>query len=183
MSKIEKHLLFYSNYCQFCKEIVDLVDKLRTRSLYLMICVDNNRTNIPKFVDCVPLIYTTDKRILKDEFVFEFVNYKKTDLSNNNTDFPVPLDSRNKKCDFSNSYSFVDDLEVDSNNKANMESQSSHMFRNQSIQQNTHHIIASHSGRSDQNDPTQKTMENLMSERDSDLQMFKTIMTSSPANA
>lgn len=68
-----KHVMFYSNFCQYSTEVIRLLVKKDMRSRFVMVCVDENRHQIPKFVDRVPVILTSDRRVLMDEAVIEFI--------------------------------------------------------------------------------------------------------------
>lgn len=68
-----KHILFYSNFCQFSKEVVSIITKKNIRHLFLLVCVDGQRYNIPPFVNRVPMIFTTQKQLYADQGVVAFL--------------------------------------------------------------------------------------------------------------
>ncbi len=107
---LTKHLLFYSKYCQFSTEILDLIRKYNKRSIFMCICVEDY--DVPSFVDCVPMIVTTDSRILKDNLVFEFV----TPQSRGGSSFGEFQAASEFSNDMSDRYSFVEDISLTNTN-------------------------------------------------------------------
>jgi hypothetical protein len=73
-SMVSKHILFYSNFCQYSKEVLGIATKRNLNDLFLFVSVDNVTLKLPNFVQSVPTIYTTEKDVLVDNEVFEFVN-------------------------------------------------------------------------------------------------------------
>ena len=69
-----KHVLFYSKFCQYSTEVIQALTRKDLRARFVMVCVDGNRHQIPHFVDRVPAVLTSDKRLLTDDDVFEFIN-------------------------------------------------------------------------------------------------------------
>ena len=70
---VYKSVLFYSQYCEFCNEVLRLITKKNLRAMFAMVCVDQNRYQIPRFIDRVPMILTPDKRLLSDGDVFAYL--------------------------------------------------------------------------------------------------------------
>jgi len=70
-----KNIIFYSNYCEYSKEILD---KLRNGNILdnmIEVCVDDNNIRLPPFVTAVPTIYLTDKQsIVVDENILEWID-------------------------------------------------------------------------------------------------------------
>ncbi len=79
------NILYYSKYCPQCLSLVLLLKQNDLLSLInKRVCVDNaqnngvEKTNLPEYVTCVPLIKTSDYVYpLVDEYVFEWIKYKK----------------------------------------------------------------------------------------------------------
>ena len=67
--RMDKHILFYSNLCQFSQDAIQLIYKKNVRDQFLNICIENPKyqQSLPPFVDRVPLILTADKQIVVDE--------------------------------------------------------------------------------------------------------------------
>ena len=73
MAPPTKHTLFYSrSSCEFSKEVVDLIVQRGLRDRFTLICVETY-PNIPAFVNCVPLAYTTKGEILTDDDLVFFI--------------------------------------------------------------------------------------------------------------
>ena len=72
---MEKHFIFYSNYCEHSKKLIEILNKNNLVDNYELCCVDSNEIQLPEFVDSVPLLYNvSQKRIIKDESLFHFIN-------------------------------------------------------------------------------------------------------------
>lgn len=69
---MNRHVLFYSNYCRYSRDVLEAVTNHGLRDLFVLVCVDR-RTQLPDFVDRVPLIYTLDGQALADDAVAAFV--------------------------------------------------------------------------------------------------------------
>lgn len=73
----DKPLLFFSNYCTFCKSIVDSMIKKNIRDSFILICVDNKSLNIPSFVDKVPMVVinarSNMRQIITDDNLIQFL--------------------------------------------------------------------------------------------------------------
>jgi len=102
-----KNVLFYSNYCNFSKEILGEITKRNIRDLFVLICVDQNRYNIPSFVDRVPLIVTTQKQIVTDDDVLTFI----TELHKHHgsTEISAYTVGTSRIGMFSDQYSFIEE--------------------------------------------------------------------------
>jgi len=68
-----RHVLFYSNYCMYSKEVIDAIFGKNLRHLFVLVCVDKRGQELPEFVDRVPLVFTVDRRILTDSAVKAFI--------------------------------------------------------------------------------------------------------------
>lgn len=72
-----KDLLFYSNFCEYSKEIITYITKKNVRSMFLLVCIDNNRYKIPDFVDRVPAILNANKDTLyTDDQITVYIDSK-----------------------------------------------------------------------------------------------------------
>lgn len=67
----QKHIVWYSNKCDYCKEILDLLAK-DDISKYMLIDVENEE--FPYFVDRVPCIFTNKKEIFVEDKLYNFIN-------------------------------------------------------------------------------------------------------------
>ena len=68
-----RHVLYYSQFSQYCNEVLTTLTKRGLKPEFVMVCVDQSRGQIPHFVTAVPTILTTDRRIMTDEWVMEYV--------------------------------------------------------------------------------------------------------------
>lgn len=59
-----KDILFYSNYCDFSKEIVTLITKKNLRGSILLVCIDTTKYKIPACIDRVPSMLSADRETL-----------------------------------------------------------------------------------------------------------------------
>ena len=76
----QKDILFYSNFCEFSKNIINAITKHNLRSIFLFICVDEGKYQIPQFIDSVPTILKRNGEVFKDEQLMIYVESKfKTD--------------------------------------------------------------------------------------------------------
>lgn len=73
---MKKDLLFYSQYCEFCKEVLGLLVKHSLKDAFMLVNVDNKSLNLPPFVDRVPLIYTTEQKLFSDEHLMSYLQSK-----------------------------------------------------------------------------------------------------------
>ena len=85
---LTKNVLFYSRFCKYSIEVVRILTKKDLRSRFVMVCVDNNRQQLPGFVDRVPLILTSNRRVLADDDVFHYL-----DAAEAPSDDPVAAES------------------------------------------------------------------------------------------
>ncbi len=92
---IDKPILFYSNYCQHSREILNLLQKNNVLESLLLINISSNKYKIPSFIKCVPSLYYNNT-VLFDEDLEKFINTKL--ISKNNNDsidafFPSEMNS------------------------------------------------------------------------------------------
>lgn len=72
---MSKQFLFYSNYCQHSKRVMDMLNKSNTSHNIILCNIDNNDVNIPDFITAVPTLYLADeKKILMNENLFMWIN-------------------------------------------------------------------------------------------------------------
>ena len=103
MQNARKDILFFSNFCEYCNDILNLLIKKNIKQDFMMVCVDNNKYNIPSFVDRVPILYTKNDEIISDETI---INYIESLYPTDNTDIlPYSLQQSN----YSNQFSFLED--------------------------------------------------------------------------
>jgi hypothetical protein len=70
---MQKDILFYSNLCDFSKEVVQSIVKYQIKDKFMLVCVDKKNLKLPPFVDRVPLIYTVSKKLFADENLMNYI--------------------------------------------------------------------------------------------------------------
>jgi sulfite reductase alpha subunit-like flavoprotein len=112
---MQKDILFYSNLCEFCREVLAILSRNGAKEYFMMVCVDKQNITLPPFVDRVPLIYTTQKKLFADENLMNYIKSKFTQ----NTLQPYTLVGGNTGS-YSENFSFIgediDGLEDSSRN-------------------------------------------------------------------
>ena len=80
-------IVFYSDRCEFCKKMLDYLDKHNIKSLFQLVNIDN--TELPDGIDIVPTIIDTElTQPLKGKQVFEYlVNIKYFNNPTNNIEY------------------------------------------------------------------------------------------------
>lgn len=72
--KNNEYVLFFSNFCNYSKDIVSMITRKNIRSAFVFVCVDTVRP-IPPFVDRVPLISSiTTKQIYADDNITSLID-------------------------------------------------------------------------------------------------------------
>lgn len=73
-NKNTKHLLFFSNFCQYSNDIYKRIDKYNLKDKFLMINISENKYKIPNIIKSVPTILLNDKRtVIKDGELDRFI--------------------------------------------------------------------------------------------------------------
>jgi hypothetical protein len=72
---MNKDILFYSNFCEYSKHILVLVQKKDCRDSFVMVCVDNPavRNRLPVEVDKVPMIITKTKHVISGDNIVKYI--------------------------------------------------------------------------------------------------------------
>lgn len=85
MNKLQKDIVFYSNYCLHCNNLLNKLSKTILHSKILYICVDDQKIKIPKIVSRVPSLYlVNDKRVLIENEIDIWVNSQVAAFNNKN---------------------------------------------------------------------------------------------------
>lgn len=101
-----KDIVFYSNYCDFSKEILNLLVRKNIKDNFLFVCVDNNKYQLPNFVDRVPLLFTTSKHVLVDQSIMDYIE----EVSPQSKDIE-PFSIMQGTGNYSDMFSFIDSCE------------------------------------------------------------------------
>lgn len=108
-------ILFYSNYCNYCQKLIDLINNKKIINKFKLICIDNN-FDIPKYIKKVPtLIVDTIDRPLEGKYVFEWIlnkdyfNLKTNNITHKNVNkIPEIQNSKIKGQIIDDKYAFLD---------------------------------------------------------------------------
>lgn len=74
---MKKDILFYSNFCTYCKEIIKTVAETPLNEQMLFVCVDDDNIQLPPFITSVPTIYLiNEKRIVVDDAINDWIKSK-----------------------------------------------------------------------------------------------------------
>ena len=107
MSKI---LLFYSEYCQYSKNLLEQIAKNGLRGEFLNVCIDSASYNIPKFVTKVPMLYSKENnRVLVEDEIMDYVDIlikKLASSKQEDVQYYSQVEMDNK---FSDNFSFLND--------------------------------------------------------------------------
>jgi len=74
---MKKDILFYSNHCTYCKEVINQISKTSINDNIMYVSVDDDNIQLPTFVKAVPTIYlVNEKKIVVDEAISEWIKGK-----------------------------------------------------------------------------------------------------------
>lgn len=106
-----KDIMFFSNYCEYCTDIINSLIRKNAKQDFMMVCVDNNKYNLPEFVDRVPIIYTKNDEIIYDEGITKYIELMYPSVSEEISPFSL------QNTDIGNSFSFLNDELPDMHSK------------------------------------------------------------------
>ena len=116
-----KHLLFYSNYCNYSNEIYQTIVKYNLNDDFHLLNISQTKYNIPSIITTVPTLLLNDKKTMyKNEELEQFVQelYKKKTESDvlPNSDYTQSFssaysswDEKNNINDNYNQFGFIND--------------------------------------------------------------------------
>ena len=71
---MKKDILFYSNFCTYCKEVLNNISNTPLNENMLFVCVDDDNIQLPPFITSVPTIYLiNEKKIVVDEAIGDWI--------------------------------------------------------------------------------------------------------------
>lgn len=70
---MSKDMFFYSNYCDHCKDIINIIIKKNIRKLFCFVCIDTQKFTIPACVKSVPTVITKQKQILVGNTIANYI--------------------------------------------------------------------------------------------------------------
>ena len=102
---MKKDIIFYSNFCTYCKEIINQISKTPINDNILYVCVDDDNIQLPNFIKAVPTIYlVSQKRIVVDDAIPKWIEEKVS--INDSKDNGEELQAYFGQCDSSYGCSF-----------------------------------------------------------------------------
>ena len=85
MNKLQKDIVFYSNYCLHSNNLLNKISKSVLHSKILYICIDDKNIKIPNIITRVPSLYlVNDKRVLIENEIDIWVNSQLSSFVNKN---------------------------------------------------------------------------------------------------
>lgn len=70
-------MLFYSNLCEFSKEVVALVLKKDMRNMFMLVCIDSGKYTIPPVITKVPSILNAARtQVYTDGDIIQYIEQK-----------------------------------------------------------------------------------------------------------
>ena len=101
---MSKDIIFYSNFCNYSKEILTQISKTTLNDKMTYICVDDRNITLPPFVQAVPTIYLiNDQKVIVDEAIVPWIKSKTQPTQTNEIGSYFGGDS------FSSNFSNLDD--------------------------------------------------------------------------
>ena len=98
-----KHILFFSNFCQFSNETYKKIEKYNIKDEFVFINISQKKYKIPSMIKSVPTILLNDKKtLIQDEMIEKFLE----DISKKTNNMVNAFTNLNG---ISNVYSFLDD--------------------------------------------------------------------------
>ena len=75
MNKLQKDIVFYSNYCLHCNNLLNKISKTTLHSKILYVCIDDKNIKIPRIITRVPSLYIVgEKRVLIENEIDNWVS-------------------------------------------------------------------------------------------------------------
>jgi hypothetical protein len=112
-----KDMLFFSNFCEHCKDVINLITKKNIRDNFMFVCIDNGKFKIPTCITHVPSIITHKKDVLTDAYVLAYIDKLVNSTTNNNDDIsPFSL----AQSGYSSSYTWLTDNGYDNDGKVSL---------------------------------------------------------------
>tara|TARA_B100001093_G_C26479644_1_gene864269 strand:- start:42 stop:494 length:453 start_codon:yes stop_codon:yes gene_type:complete len=67
-------IFFFSNYCNYSKEVFEKLTETKLLEKMISVCVDDDNIQLPPFLDAVPTIYLAEKQqVVKDEDILDYI--------------------------------------------------------------------------------------------------------------
>ena len=160
-----KDILFYSNFCEYSNEVLNVIIRKNITSDFMLVCVDSNKYSLPAFVDRVPIVYTQNQRVLFDSDIMTYINEQYPSV--NEDIMPFSLGSQT----YTNGYAFIEDASVgpdQENRKYSMLGQDNNIPVRPEMASNSSNDEGGKKSKFDSS-----MLDRFMQSRDNDLQNFK----------
>jgi hypothetical protein len=85
MNKLQKDIVFYSNYCLHCNNLLNKISKTTLHNKILYVCIDDKNIKIPRIITRVPSLYIVgEKRVLIENEIDIWVRNQVAAFENKN---------------------------------------------------------------------------------------------------
>ena len=109
-----KDIFFYSNFCQFSKDVMGIMTKHNIYDQFILVCVDNKKYKIPQFIDRVPSILKQAGEVFTDEELYKYLESKYKSTHSVTEDISPTLSLYGNSL-YSSSFSPIDGTEEEDN--------------------------------------------------------------------
>ena len=102
MNKLQKDIVFYSNYCLHCNNLLNNISKTILQDKILYVCIDDKNIKIPRIITRVPSLYIVgDKRVLIENEIDIWVRNQVSAFDNKNKQMKLqmPISQNNHSMD------------------------------------------------------------------------------------
>ena len=114
---MQKDIFFFSNFCQFSKNVIGIITKHNIRELFLFVSLDEKKYNIPQFVDRVPCILKQSGEVFMDDELIKYLELvvHKRNSQNNDKEISPMLSVYGKNTTYSTNFSPLEGENEDDN--------------------------------------------------------------------
>ena len=75
MNKLQKDIIFYSNYCLHCNNLLNKLSKTPIHSKIFYVCIDDPKIKVPKIITRVPSLYlVNDKKVFIEKDIDNWID-------------------------------------------------------------------------------------------------------------
>ena len=110
-----KDILFFSSYCDYSNDILNMMVKKNVKNDFMLVCVDNSKFQLPQFVDRVPIIFTKRDELIYDDSIIKYI--EETSQSGIEVVEDIQPWSIQQPSNYTNQFSFLMDESCDNQNK------------------------------------------------------------------
>lgn len=107
MNKLQKDIVFYSNYCLHCNNLLNKLSKTPIQNKIFYVCIDDNNIKIPKIITRVPSLYlVNEKRVLIENEIDNWVDGQLSAIQSKNKqqELQKPISDQIKNMELQNSH-------------------------------------------------------------------------------